>query len=79
MKPLLLIVDDGKTPSREGLRAALEGQYEVYVAGGRPFRGEHCFPRSLSTCTPDLPNARGGWMETSSSGPIASPSAGLHS
>ncbi|MCC7518463.1 MAG: sigma-54-dependent Fis family transcriptional regulator [Verrucomicrobiae bacterium] len=31
MKPTLLIVDDEK-PSREGLRAALEGQYDVYLA-----------------------------------------------
>jgi len=31
MKPTLLIVDDEK-PSREGLRAALEDRYDVYVA-----------------------------------------------
>lgn len=31
MKPNLLIVDDEK-PSREGLRAALEGQYEIFTA-----------------------------------------------
>src|SRR4051812_43237202 len=31
MKPALLIVDDEK-PSREGLRAALENQYEIYTA-----------------------------------------------
>jgi len=31
MKPLILIVDDEK-PSREGLRAALENQYEIYIA-----------------------------------------------
>jgi hypothetical protein len=30
-KPLLLIVDDEK-PTRDGLRAALEGHYEVWVA-----------------------------------------------
>ena len=30
-KPLLLIVDDEK-PSREGLRAALEDRYDVYLA-----------------------------------------------
>ena len=30
-KPLLLIVDDEK-PTRDGLRAALEDHYEVYVA-----------------------------------------------
>jgi DNA-binding NtrC family response regulator len=30
--PLLLIVDDEK-PTRDGLRAALEGRYEVWVAG----------------------------------------------
>ena len=30
-KPLLLIVDDEK-PTREGLRAALEERYDVYVA-----------------------------------------------
>jgi two-component system response regulator AtoC len=31
MKPTLLIVDDEKT-TREGLRAALEGRYDVYIA-----------------------------------------------
>src|SRR5450432_4880839 len=31
MKPTLLIVDDEK-PTREGLRAALEERYEVYIA-----------------------------------------------
>ena len=31
MKPMLLIVDDEK-PTREGLRAALEDQYDVYIA-----------------------------------------------
>jgi len=31
MKPMLLIVDDEK-PTREGLRAALEDQYDVWVA-----------------------------------------------
>jgi len=31
MKPMLLIVDDEK-PTREGLRAALEDRYDVYVA-----------------------------------------------
>jgi DNA-binding NtrC family response regulator len=31
MKPALLIVDDEKT-TREGLRAALEGRYDVYIA-----------------------------------------------
>ena len=31
MKPMLLIVDDEK-PTREGLRAALEDKYDVYVA-----------------------------------------------
>src|SRR5678815_4389224 len=31
MKPSLLIVDDEK-PTREGLRAALEDRYDVYVA-----------------------------------------------
>ncbi len=31
MKPAVLVVDDEK-PSREGLRSALEGQYEVFVA-----------------------------------------------
>ena len=31
MKPTLLIVDDEKT-TREGLRAALEGRYDVYLA-----------------------------------------------
>src|SRR5215213_6830817 len=31
MKPMLLIVDDEK-PTREGLRAALEDHYDVYVA-----------------------------------------------
>jgi DNA-binding NtrC family response regulator len=31
IKPALLIVDDEK-PTREGLRAALEGQYDVYLA-----------------------------------------------
>src|SRR5690242_11529181 len=31
MKPALLIVDDEK-PSRDGLRAALEDRYDVYVA-----------------------------------------------
>ena len=31
MKPTLLIVDDEKT-TREGLRAALEERYDVYVA-----------------------------------------------
>jgi DNA-binding NtrC family response regulator len=31
VRPTLLIVDDEK-PSREGLRAALEGQYDVYLA-----------------------------------------------
>src|SRR5437763_14588260 len=30
-KPMLLIVDDEK-PTREGLRAALEDRYDVYVA-----------------------------------------------
>ena len=30
-KPTLLIVDDEK-PTREGLRAALEDRYDVYVA-----------------------------------------------
>ena len=30
-KPALLIVDDEKT-TREGLRAALEGRYDVYIA-----------------------------------------------
>jgi len=30
-KPMLLIVDDEK-PTREGLRAALENRYDVYVA-----------------------------------------------
>ena len=30
-KPTLLIVDDEK-PTREGLRAALEGRYDVYIA-----------------------------------------------
>jgi len=30
-KPMLLIVDDEKT-TREGLRAALEDRYDVYVA-----------------------------------------------
>ena len=30
-KPMLLIVDDEK-PTREGLRAALEDHYDVYVA-----------------------------------------------
>ena len=30
-KPLLLIVDDEK-PTRDGLRAALEGHYDVWVA-----------------------------------------------
>jgi DNA-binding NtrC family response regulator len=32
MTPTLLIVDDEK-PTREGLRAALEGRYDVYLAG----------------------------------------------
>ena len=31
MKPTLLIVDDEKT-TREGLRAALEERYDVYIA-----------------------------------------------
>src|SRR5256712_4188999 len=31
IKPMLLIVDDEK-PTREGLRAALEDRYDVYVA-----------------------------------------------
>ena len=31
IKPLLLIVD-GEKPTRDGLRAALEDQYDVYVA-----------------------------------------------
>src|SRR5258707_14643935 len=31
MKPMLLIVDDEKT-TREGLRAALEDRYDVYIA-----------------------------------------------
>ena len=31
MKPMLLIVDDEK-PTREGLRAALEDRYDVYLA-----------------------------------------------
>ena len=31
MNPNLLIVDDEK-PTRDGLRAALEDRYEVYVA-----------------------------------------------
>jgi len=31
MKPTLLIVDDEK-PTREGLRAALEDRYDVYLA-----------------------------------------------
>ena len=31
MKPSLLIVDDEK-PTREGLRAALEDRYDIYVA-----------------------------------------------
>jgi two-component system response regulator AtoC len=31
IKPLLLIVDDEK-PTRDGLRAALEDHYDVYVA-----------------------------------------------
>jgi len=30
-KPMLLIVDDEK-PTREGLRAALEDRYDVYLA-----------------------------------------------
>ncbi len=30
IKPMLLIVDDEK-PTRDGLRAALEERYEVYV------------------------------------------------
>ena len=30
-KPMLLIVDDEK-PTREGLRAALEDRFEVYIA-----------------------------------------------
>src|SRR3954464_14401680 len=30
-KPMLLIVDDEK-PTREGLRAALEDRYDVYIA-----------------------------------------------
>ncbi len=33
-KPMLLIVDDEK-PTRDGLRAALEERYDVYVAGRR--------------------------------------------
>src|SRR5271157_2314072 len=32
IKPTLLIVDDEKT-TREGLRAALEGRYDVFIAG----------------------------------------------
>ena len=31
MKPTLLIVDDEK-PTREGLRAALEERFDVYIA-----------------------------------------------
>src|SRR3954463_10913325 len=31
IKPMLLIVDDEK-PTREGLRAALEDRYDVYIA-----------------------------------------------
>src|SRR5712672_2399131 len=34
-KPMLLIVDDEK-PTREGLRAALEDRYDVYVAEDAP-------------------------------------------
>ena len=48
LKPTVLIVDDEK-PTREGLRAALEDRYDVYIAeDGEGACG--CWRRTVMTC-----------------------------
>ena len=49
MAPTLLIVDDEKT-TREGLRAALQERYDVYVAEDAKSAMELLEPRAFSTC-----------------------------
>ena len=59
-KPTLLIVDDEK-PTREGLRAALEERYDVYIAEDAKAAGELLERESFDVLLTDfrLPNEDG--------------------
>ncbi|MGH7953790.1 MAG: sigma-54-dependent transcriptional regulator, partial [Limisphaerales bacterium] len=60
MKPTLLIVDDEK-PTRDGLRAALEDRYDVYVADDAMAAGELLESENFDVMLTDfrLPNEDG--------------------
>ena len=58
MNPNLLIVDDEK-PTRDGLRAALEDRYEVYVAeDAASAAGKGCSRSSWASSSPLWLNAQ---------------------
>jgi two-component system, NtrC family, response regulator AtoC len=56
MKPTLLIVDDEKT-TREGLRAALEERYDVYMAEDAK-AAMNCWNAKISTCCSRISGCR---------------------
>ena len=76
-KPTLLIVDDEK-PTRDGLRAALEDRYDVYVAENTKAATELLERDNFDVLLTDfrLPNEDG--LEAHRARQVAVPAARLH-
>ena len=77
MKPTLLIVDDEK-PTRDGLRAALEERYDVYVAEDAKAAMESARARKFRRAAHGFPPAERGRHEIDRARQVAAQAADLH-
>ena len=76
-KPMLLIVDDEK-PTREGLRAALEEKYEVWVAEDAQAATTLLEEESFAVLLTDFRLPQEDGMKLIAPGQVAVAAAGVH-